>query len=50
MVTVKCSDPSVYDSMKYYLTGEGRIFDYLHQKGNVNYWCLEKYNKMVFCI
>lgn len=49
-VTIKCSDAFVYGDMKEYLTGEGKVFDYLNGRGNVNYVCLDNLNELIFYI
>ncbi|MCR5357885.1 MAG: hypothetical protein K6E63_10845 [Lachnospiraceae bacterium] len=48
MVTVKCSDESVYSDMSSYLTEDGRIFDYLRGSKNVNYVTLPNLNELIF--
>ena len=47
-VTVKCSDESVFSQMSDYLTGEGRVFDYLRGSKNVTYVTLENMNELIF--
>ena len=49
-VTVKCSNPYVYGDMKVFLTSDGKVFEFLHDKGNVNYVCLDNLNELIFYI
>ena len=49
-VTIKCSDPYVYGDMKDFLTSDGKVFEYLNDKGNVNYVCLDNLNELIFYI
>ncbi len=50
MVTIKCSDPGVYSDMQNYLTGEGRLYNYVYGGGTVSYVCLDKLNELIFYI
>ncbi|MCR4807629.1 MAG: hypothetical protein K5857_08120 [Lachnospiraceae bacterium] len=50
MVYIKCSNAFVYLDMKDYLTGNRKVFDYLDNKGNVNYVCLDNLNELIFYI
>ena len=49
-VTVKCANPYVYGDMKAFLTSDGKVFEFLHDKGNVNYVCLDNLNELIFYI
>ena len=46
--TIKCSDQYAFSQMMDYLTGEGRVFDYLRGSKNVNYVPLESLNELIF--
>ena len=48
MVTVKCSDPAVYQQMRDHLTGDGRIFDFLRGSSRANYLYLDNLNELIF--
>lgn len=48
MAVVKCADPNVYAMMAEYLTGDGKVFNYLRDSKNVNYVTLDSLNEMIF--
>ena len=50
MAVIKCSDAFVFDDMKEFLTRDGRVFDYLNARGNVNYVSLDNLYELVFYI
>jgi hypothetical protein len=49
-VTIKCSSVFVYEDMKDFLTSDGKVFEYLNGRGNVNYVCLDNLNELIFYI
>ena len=48
MVSIKCSDPTVFSQMEHYLIDEEHIFDYLRGNSKVNYIKMDDRNLFLF--